>query len=100
MANGSRSTWNELTGMIRQRVGTGTGEAFQAALENCLVPLVRVALVHGRGPQAILNWLDGETAKYPGLDRKNLARPLARTLGEHLLNRFDPLPSRETVVGT
>lgn len=63
--------------------------ALRGALEDSLLPIVRVAL-RGVGPPGLVNWAREEGPGAP-------ARDLARRLCDRLMERLDPLSARETV---
>lgn len=69
-------------------------------IESALLPIIRVALRTGRGPMPVVNWVRDEVGpnRWP-LDPTAAASPLARQLCDRLLDRLDPLPSRDTVAG-
>lgn len=67
-------------------------------LESSLLPIIRVALRSGVGPEPVVRWVRSQVRERPD-DPSRSARPLARALCEGLLARLDPLPGRETVVG-
>jgi hypothetical protein len=69
-------------------------------LESTLLPIIRVALRTGHGPAAVVCWVRSQVGpNHSSSDPTAVARPLARELCDRLLDRLDPLPGRETVVG-
>jgi hypothetical protein len=69
-------------------------------LESTLVPIIRVALRTGRGPAPLVRWVRSQVGPHDWRsDPTAAARPLARALCDRLLDRLDPLPCRETLVG-
>jgi hypothetical protein len=76
-------------------------EAWQEALEESLLPMVRCALRKGIGLPTLVRWVRHEVEANPdaAADPARAAVPMARELSQALLERINPLSGRETVVG-
>jgi hypothetical protein len=82
------------------RVAPPSSPRGRAILESTLLPIIRVALRTGDGPPPVVKWVRSQVGSQGcSDDLYSRARPQARALCERLLDRLDPLSSRETVIG-
>lgn len=81
----------------------GNTQAMREKMEATLVPMIRCALRAGVGQPPLVRWVREQQERFTSTadraDPTRLALPLARELCGRLLDRLDPLPGRETVVG-
>jgi hypothetical protein len=91
----------ELAQRMRRGLPNNHPQRFREALEASLLPLIRCALRSGTGHPSVVHWVRQQVANGPPgpIDPVRAAPPLARVLCERLLERIDPLPARETVLG-
>jgi hypothetical protein len=91
----------DLARHVRRGLRENTPEHFRQALEASLLPMIRCALRSGIGHPHVVSWVRHQAASNPHTspDPTRAAPPIARALCERLLERLDPMPSRETVVG-
>jgi hypothetical protein len=91
----------DLARHVRRGLRENTPERFREALEASLLPMIRCALRSGIGHPHVVSWVRHQAASNPHTppDPARAAPPIARALCERLLERLDPLPSRDTVVG-
>lgn len=68
-------------------------------LESAIRPIVRVAM-RGVGRPTVVHWVRDRTNADRPADPASWANALSSELCDRLLARLDPLPGRETVVGT
>jgi len=90
----------DLARSVRRTLSEDNPQCFREALEASLLPMIRCALRSGVGHPHVVNWVRHQAASNPHLppDPVRAAPPIARALCERILERLDPLPSRETVV--
>jgi hypothetical protein len=91
---------NTLLDLARKmrHIARNDSRPFREVLEASLLPLIRCALRSGLGNPSLVRWVRRQA---PGqTDPARAAPPLARILCDRLMERIDPLPARETVVGT
>ncbi len=92
----------DLAQRVRRTLPKDNPERLREVLEASLLPMIRCALRSGLGHPHVVDWVRHQKASNPHLspDPIRAAPPIARALCERILERLDPLPSRETVVGT
>jgi hypothetical protein len=92
----------DLAQKVRRTLAEDTPQRFREALEASLLPMIRCALRSGIGHPHVVSWVRHQAESNPTLppDPVRAAPPIARVLCERLLERLDPLPSRETILGS
>ena len=88
----------------RLQKSTPEPQALLRSMETYLLPLVRCALRSGTGQPVLVDWVKNQLPLFapeagPRSDTSGYAAPMARVLCERILERLDPRPQRETVLG-